>query len=61
MNLNQLALKSGMFYGTLDGIMRGRSKTVNLTSIIKIAGGFEMSVAEFIDDELFNEDNIKVD
>ena len=61
MNLHQLAMKSGMFYGTLNGIMRGRSKTVSLTSIVKIAGGFDMTPAEFIDDPSFHEDRIKVD
>lgn len=61
MNLNKLALGSGMFYGTLDGIMRGRTQTVQLTSIVKIASGFEMSASEFLDDDLFDEDNLKID
>jgi hypothetical protein len=33
--------------------MNGRNKTVTLTTIIQLARGFDMSVSEFLDDELF--------
>ena len=59
-NQNQLELNSGIFHGTMSGIMLAKNKSVDLMTIIKIAGGFEMSAAEFIDDPLFNEDNLKV-
>jgi len=61
MNPHNLTLKSGVLTGTLWGILSARNKSVDFMTIIKLAGGFEMSLAEFVDDSLFNEDNLKVD
>jgi len=61
MNQNQLELNSGIFHGTMSGIMLNKNKSVDLLTIIKIASGFDMTVSEFLDDPIFNEENIKVD
>ena len=61
MTQNQLELASGIFHGTMSGIMLNKNKSVDFMTIIKIAGGFDMTPAEFIDDPMFHEDNIKVD
>jgi len=59
MNQNQLELSSGIFHGTMSGIMLAKNKSVDLMTIIKIAGGFEMTASEFLDCDLFNEDNLQ--
>jgi len=60
MNQNQLELSSGIFHGTMSGIMLNKNKSVDLMTIIKIAGGFDMTPAEFMDCDTFCEDNIQV-
>jgi transcriptional regulator with XRE-family HTH domain len=60
LNQNQLELNSGVFHGTMSGIMLAKNKSVDLLTVLKIAGGLDMTVSEFLDDPLlFDEDNIK--
>ena len=56
----RLAEDSGVQQGNLSGIMRGVNNSVDFLTIIKLAGGFNMPTIEFIDDPLFDEDNLKV-
>ena len=56
----RLEQNSGVSHGTMNGIMLLRNKSVDFLTIIKLAGGFDMPTTEFIDDPLFNEDNLKV-
>ena len=49
----RLEQRSEIQHGTMQCIMNGRNKTVTLTTIIQLARGFDMSVSEFLDDELF--------
>ena len=44
---------SGIQHGSMQCIMNGRNKTVTLTTIFMLARGFEMSVSEFLSDEIF--------
>ena len=46
---------------TIKSIMKGKAKGVNLKTIIAIADGFEMSVSEFLDCDLFKYDNLDMD
>ena len=41
--------------------MNGRNKTVTLSTVIVIAKGFGMSVTEFLDDEIFNPENLDIE
>ena len=59
MNQNQLELSSGIQHGTMSGIMLNKNKSVDLLTIIKIAGGFDMTPSDFIDCDSFHEDNIQ--
>ena len=60
MNVNQLILNSGVLNGTMYGILQNKNKSVDLMTVIKIAGGFEMSLIDFLNDKSFDEDNLRV-
>ena len=56
----RLAMNSGVTHSTLKNIMH---ETVNdnlLSTTILIAGGFDMTVSEFLDSPLFLEENLKI-
>lgn len=61
-NMTQYKLeqKSGIIHGSMQCIMNGRNKTVTLTTIIMLAKGFDMSLSEFLDDELFSLNNFDI-
>lgn len=54
MTKRQLARGGGLSEGTIASIYKQIAKGVSLTTVFAIAQGFGMSVAEFLDDELFN-------
>ena len=58
MNLNQLAIASGLNPATIRNIFKSRCITPTLTTIYYICIGFNMSIEEFFSDELFNPENI---
>ncbi len=41
--------------------MSGKSKTVTLSTVIMLANGFQMTLLEFLDDELFLYENLEVE
>lgn len=41
--------------------MRGKAKGVNLKTIAYIADGFDMTMSEFLDSDLFLYDNLELD
>ncbi len=59
-NISQYRLEqeSGIQHGSMQFIMNGRNKTVTLTTIIMLAKGFGISLVEFLNDELFDPDNL---
>ena len=56
MTLYRLEQKSGIQHGTMMCIMNERNKNVTLKTIIMLANGFDMSLIEFLDSDLFNTD-----
>ena len=42
-------------------IMNGRNKTVTLSTVIMLAKGFEMTLAEFLDDEIFCSEELETE
>lgn len=56
----KLAMNSGITHSTLKNIMNDTINDNLLSTIILIAGGFEMTVSEFLDSPLFLEDNLKL-
>lgn len=56
----KLAMNSGVSHSTLKNIMHETIKDNLLSTIILIAGGFDMTVCEFLNDDLFLEDNLRI-
>ena len=57
----RLEKNSNIQHGTMQCIMNGRNKTVTLSIVIMIAGGFGMTVDEFLDDNLFKSEELEVE
>ena len=57
----RLERKSGILHGALDRILNGQNKTVTLTTIYKLARGFDMTYMEFLDDDVFRSELIEID
>lgn len=62
-NMSQYRLEqeSGIQHGSMQCIMNGRNKTVTLSTIIMLARGFNMSLIEFLDDDVFRSDYLEVE
>ena len=57
----ELEKKSCISHDTLKSIIKGKSKGVNLKTILLIADGFNLTISEFLDSELFKYENINID
>ena len=57
----RLEQSSGLQHGHMQWIMSGKSKTVTLSTVIMLATGFDMTLIEFLDDELFSYENLEVE
>lgn len=54
----RLAMNSGVPHPTLRNILKERVNDNLLSTTILIASGFDMSVSEFLDSPLFDENNL---
>lgn len=61
MSQYRLEQESGIQHGSMQCIMNGRNKTVTLSTVIMLAKGFNMSLTEFLDDEIFNLENLDIE
>lgn len=61
MSQYRLERKSGIQHGSMQCIMNGRNKTVTLSTIIMIANGFDVSLIEFLDSEIFRSEDLEVE
>jgi hypothetical protein len=41
--------------------MNGRNKTVTLSTVLLLAKGFDMSLTEFLDDEIFSLEDLEIE
>ena len=57
----RLELDSGIQHGSMQCIMNGRNKTVTLSTVIMLARGFNISLTEFLDDDLFSSEDLEVE
>lgn len=60
--INKLAKRSGINQSTLDNIVRGLTRDPRISTLHKVALGFNMTLAEFLDfselnDYSFDEEN----
>lgn len=62
-NMSQYRLEqiSGIQHGSMQCIMNGRNKTVTLSTVIMLAKGFDMSLSEFLDDEIFASEELDIE
>ena len=44
----------------LEKILSEKNKNIHLSTIAKLSKGFNISLSEFFEDELFNQDNIEL-
>ena len=56
----RLAMNSGITHSTLKNIMHETVKDNLLSTTILIASGFDMTVSEFLDSPLFQEENLNI-
>lgn len=56
----KLAMESGVSHSTLKNIIHETVKDNLLSTTILIANGFGMSVSEFLDSPLFDEENLNI-
>ena len=56
----RLAMNSGVTHSTLKNIIHETVKDNLLSTIILIAGGFDMTVSEFLDSSLLLEENLDI-
>lgn len=57
----RLEQDSGIQHGSMQCIMNGRNKTVTLSTVIMLARGFNMSLLEFLDDDIFSSEDLEVE
>lgn len=55
-----LAMESGVSHSTLKNIMHETVKDNLLSTTILLASGFDMTVSQFLDSPLFNEENLNI-
>jgi len=62
-NMSQYRLEqeSGIQHGSMQCIMNGRNKTVTLSTLIMLARGFNISLTEFLDDEIFDSPDLEIE
>ena len=63
MNITQYRIEqdSGILHGAMDRILQSKNKTVTFTTIYRLARGFNMTIYEYLDDDLFRRDDIELD
>ena len=57
----RLEQESGLQHGSMQCIMNGRNKTVTLSTVMMLAKGFNMTLIEFLDDEIFQSENLEIE
>ena len=57
----RLEQRSGIQHGHMQWIMSGKSKTVTFSTVLRLANGFDMTVIEFLDNDMFNYENLDVE
>ena len=62
-NITQYRLEqdSGILHGSMDRILQSKNKTVTFTTIYRLARGFDMTIYEFLDDDIFRREDLELD
>lgn len=57
----RLERKMGLSHDTVKSIMKGKTRGVNLKTVLVISEGLDMTASEFLDSELFLYGNLNID
>ena len=57
----RLEQETGIQHGSMQCIMNGRNKTVTLSTVMMLAKGFNMTLIEFLDDEIFRSEDLEIE
>lgn len=57
----RLEKESDIQHGTMNSIMSARNKGIELNTVMMIAAGFNMTVIEFLDDPIFESENLEIE
>ena len=60
MTLYRLEQESGIAHGTMMCIIGERNKYITLKTLIQISRGFNMSLIEFLNDDLFTREDLEI-
>ncbi len=62
-NMTQYRLeqRSGIQHGSMQCIINGRNKTVTLSTVMLLAKGFDMSLLQFLDDDVFRSEYLEIE
>lgn len=61
LSVYKLERRSAVSHDTLKSIMKGKTKGVNLKTLIALSDGLGITVSEFLNSELFSYDNLNMD
>ena len=61
LSVYKLERRSAVSHDTLKSIMKGKTKGVNLKTLIALSDGLWITVSEFLNSELFSYDNLNMD
>ena len=57
----RLEQKMGLSHETVKSIMKGKTKGVNLKTVVIISEGLNITVSEFLNSELFSYENLNIE
>ena len=57
----RLEQNSGILHGSMDRILQNLNKTVTITTIYRLARGFDMTIIEFLDADIFKSEELEID
>ncbi|MCI8612138.1 MAG: helix-turn-helix transcriptional regulator [Clostridia bacterium] len=57
----KLEQKSCVYHGAMNRILTSKNKGITLATVYKIARGFNMTIDEFFDDDIFRSEDIDVE
>ena len=61
LSVYKLERRSAVSHDMLKSIMKGKTKGVNLKTLIALSDGLGITVSEFLNSELFSYDNLNMD
>ena len=57
----RLEQDAGILHGSMDRIVQSKNKTITVTTLYRLARGFNMTIQEFMDDEVFRRIDLELD